>query len=205
MSLLDTVAIQKYHLDRIKNYGAEDPRAVGWKSPAGQQKRFEVLCSIGDLNNCSILDVGCGHGDLRGYLEGRCTGLRYLGIDQVEPLLEVAIKKYGHLPETSFFTGDFSAAELPVADYILACGALSYRNSDPDFIFKTIAKLFNSCRLGFGFNLLGKIESVDGILVAYDPEVILQHCRSLSSYTVFREGYYEDDFTVWMKHDNVRY
>jgi SAM-dependent methyltransferase len=200
MNLADSVAIHKYHLDRIRAHGAESSKVLGWKTAEGQETRYKVLCEIGDLSNCSVLDVGCGHGDLRGYLEGKYTGLRYLGIDQVEPLLEVAIKKYGHLPETSFFLGDFSAAELPVTDYILACGALSYRSSDPDFIFKIITKLFQSCRIGFGFNLLRNIHSQDGILVAYDPETILQHCRALTANVILKEGYYEEDFTVIMNY-----
>lgn len=196
MSLIDTVAIHKYHLDRIRRYGPDSSRSLGWKTPEGQEARFKVLCEIADLTDRSILDVGCGHGDLRAYIAEKFLRTRYLGIDQVESFLDIAIKKYGHLPETSFFHGDFSKAELPATDYILACGALSYRNSDPDFVFSTISKLFGTCRIGFGFNMLSKIESTDGILVAYEPRLILEHCRSLTTNVVFREGYYEEDFTV---------
>lgn len=198
MNLLDSIAIHKYHLDRIREHGPESAKVLGWKTADGQLARYKVLCEIGDLSHTSVLDVGCGHGDLRAYLNEKFTGIRYMGIDQVEPLLEVAIKKYAYLPHTSFFLGDFSAAELPATDYILACGALSYRNSDPEFVFKTITKLFNSCRLGFGFNLLSKIESVGGILVGYDPAPVLEHCKKLTTNVVLKEGYYEEDFTVMM-------
>lgn len=201
MDLLDTITIHQYHNERIKQFGAANPKSLGWKTTEGQLARFEILSGIGNLNNTSVMDVGCGHGDLRGYLAEKFTGIRYLGIDQVEAFLDVAIEKYGALTDTSFFHGDFSNADLPVTDYILACGALSYRNSDADFALKTITKLFNSCRLGFGFNMLSAIDNPLGILIAFDPDIILSHCNSLTSKVVFKEGYYEHDFTVMLYKD----
>lgn len=196
MNLINTVAIHTYHKACIDKFGAADLRALGWKAGEGQEARFRMLSQIGDLTNCSVLDVGCGHGDLSAYLHNQFSGLRYIGIDQLDAFLDVAIERYGHLPDTSFFQGDFSLADLPFTDYILASGALSYRNSDPDFVFKTITKLFNACRVGLGFNLLSAVENPGGILVAYDLPVIMEHCRTLSERVVLKEGYYENDFTV---------
>ena len=42
--------------------GANDAERVGWGSVDSQEKRFRVLMEIGDLDNNSILDVGCGLG-----------------------------------------------------------------------------------------------------------------------------------------------
>lgn len=199
MDLIDIVAIHHYHQGRIHRFGKDASRALGWKTPEGQSARFDVLCSIADMSHASVLDAGCGHGDLRAFLNEKFTGTRYLGIDQIEAFLDIAVEKYGHLPDTSFFSGDFSEAELPVTDYILACGALSYRNSDPGFAFRTIKKLFDSCRLGFAFNMLAKVESAEGILVSYNPQRVLTYCKSLTPDVELKEGYYEEDFTVMMR------
>lgn len=200
MNLLDTAAIHYYHQSRIRQFGGDASRALGWKTPEGQAARFEALCSIADLSHASVLDAGCGHGDLRAFLNGKFAGTRYLGIDQIGTFLDIAVERYGHLPDTSFFSGDFSEAELPVTDYILACGALSYRNSDPAFAFNTIKKLFGSCRLGFAFNMLAKVDNPDGILVCYNLQRVLTYCKSLTPDVELKEGYYEDDFTVMMRH-----
>lgn len=198
MELIDRSMIYRYHHERMEKFGAGTTRALGWKTEANQQKRFEVLSQIGDMNGLSVLDVGCGHGDLRGFLHQKYPDLRYAGIDQMEEFLDVAIERYGSLPETAFYLGDIWTAELPNMDYVLACGLLSYRNSQTGFIYRMIEKLFSSARLGLGFNLLKKVDHPGGLLVAYDPEKILSFCKDLTPKVALREGYTEDDFTVLM-------
>ncbi|OYW78229.1 MAG: hypothetical protein B7Z37_00010 [Verrucomicrobia bacterium 12-59-8] len=160
--------------------------------------RFEVLAEIADLNGRSVLDAGCGHGDLCALLGEKYPQVHYLGIDHVQPFLEVATANYGDWPNTTFCLGDFTTAALPTMDYVFASGALSYRSRDPDFVFQMITKLFSTARLGFAFNLLRHVENPDSILAAYEPTAILDHCRRLTPNVVLREDYLEDDFTVLM-------
>ena len=200
MNLLDKAAIFRFHNNLINEFGKGTTGALGWKLPEGQQARFNILSRIGNLNRHSVLDAGCGHGDLREYLGNIYPELRYYGVEQIPAILKEAVDRYSHLPETYFFEGDFSSAELPAVDYVLACGALSYRNSDNLFVLKTIEKLFNVCRIGFGFNLLRKIEPAEGLLEAYNPVYILEFCRKLTEKVTLVENYYEDDYTVLMYH-----
>ena len=200
MNIVDSINIRKYHKYLIQKYGVGSIGALGWKAQEGQETRFKILSQIGDLNSSSVLDVGCGHGDLCGFLNKKFTGLRYIGVDLDESFLDFAIEKYSLTGETSFFLGDFTKANLPVTDYILASGTLNYLNSDADYVFKTVTKLFNGCRIGFGFNMLSKVENSNGLLIAYEPQQILAHCRTLTSNIIFKEGYYENDFTVMMYH-----
>jgi SAM-dependent methyltransferase len=199
MSLPDSIAIQKYHRDRILKFGAESSRALGWTTNEGQLSRFTVIGEmLGDLSGKSVLDVGCGHGDLRGYFGDKYNGLRYAGIDQVDSFLEVAIERYGHYADTAFYFGDFLKADVPVMDYVVGCGALSYRSADPDFVFKAITKLLGNCRHGLLFNLLKNINSEEKILTGYDPETILKHCRTLSENVMYKDGYFGEDYTVYV-------
>jgi SAM-dependent methyltransferase len=198
MDLTDALTVRKFHESRIRDFGEESIQALGWKNFYSQQARFAMFEGIGDMNECSVLDIGCGHGDLRAYLDERYPQMRYMGIDQMDDFLDIAIERCANFPETSFFLGDYYTAELPFMDYIIACGALSYHRSGPDSIYQIIAKLFNTCRIAFGFNLLSKVEMPGGILVAYDPQEILKHCQTLSGKVILHEGYLDDDFTVWM-------
>ena len=61
--MLDKLYIQKFHEDKIEKYGSESAKSLAWFSEEDQLKRFEILAEIGDLNNCSVLDIGCGNGD----------------------------------------------------------------------------------------------------------------------------------------------
>lgn len=197
MNLPDSIAVQKYHRDRILKFGHDSSRALGWTTSESQKARFDAISElIGDLTDKTLLDVGCGHGDLRGYFGDKFPGLKYSGIEQVDSFLDIAVERYGHYPYTSFYSGDFFNAAIPEIDYVVACGALSYRSNDTDYIFKAIRKLFENCREALVFNFLNKIESEEGILVAYDPKVILAYCKTLSNNVVFKEGYYEGDCSV---------
>ena len=198
MNLIDYAHIHRFHEARIRDFGEGSTQALGWKNFYSQQARFAMLEDIGDMNDCSVLDAGCGHGDLRAYLDDKYPRMRYLGIDQMEDFLDVAIERYANLPETAFFLGDFYSAELPRTDYVLACGSLSYYSTEPDFVYQAITRLFNSCRIAFGFNLMSKVDHPGGVLVAYEPEAVMQHCRKLTDNVILHEGYFEGDFTVWM-------
>ena len=198
MEFVDRSVIYRYHQERIEMFGEGTTSALGWKEEQSQLKRFEIISQIGDMDDLSILDAGCGHGDLRAFLGKKYPSMRYAGIDQMEAFLDVATARYGSLPDTTFYLGDCWTAELPNMDYVLACGLLAYRNSKPDFIYRMIDKLFGSCRLGFGFNLLKNVSDPDGILVNYDPKDILSYCKTLTPKVVLREGYADDDFTIFM-------
>ena len=56
-----------------------------------------------------ILDLGCGNGRLFEFFENR--NVEYIGVDNVEKLIEIARKKY---PEAKFLVGD--ALNLPFSD-----------------------------------------------------------------------------------------
>jgi 2-polyprenyl-3-methyl-5-hydroxy-6-metoxy-1,4-benzoquinol methylase len=54
----------------LRDFG-DSPQAVRW-TPEGQIRRYETLLSItGDLSGKTILDFGCGKGDLFGFLKDK--------------------------------------------------------------------------------------------------------------------------------------
>ena len=195
--MLDNAAVFRYHRQRIREYGAGSPGALGWH-PEGQQVRFKMLAQIGDLANHSVLDVGCGYADLYPFLKQRFAGVQYRGIEQMPELLDVALARYCHCSDISLSSGDFLRSPLPLSDYVLASGSLNYRHRNPDFIYQALEKLFASCRLGLGFNLLSGEPAGSGPLAAYAPAAIVAFCQKLSPNVVLLDGYWEGDFTVFV-------
>ncbi|MGZ8551463.1 MAG: class I SAM-dependent methyltransferase [Chitinophagaceae bacterium] len=200
MNLPDTACIFRFHKKLTEKHGIGTLGSLGWKKAEGQQARFKILSGIANLNNFSVLDAGCGHGDLREFLGRVYPDVQYYGLEQIPAILNVAVSRYGHLANTRFYQGDFSTSSLPEVHYILACGALSYRSSDSLFVLKMIEKLFSCCRLGFGFNLLSKTDFDDGLLTAYSPDYIKTFCLTLTNRIILHKDYYEDDFTIFMYH-----
>ena len=197
-SLTDSAAIFKYHRDMIDMYGTKSSYTLGWRDWESQYVRFKALSGIADLNGRSILDAGCGFADLLPFLQNIYPQIRsYCGIEQIPELLDVAVARYAALPGNSFISGNFITRQLPAADYVFASGSLNYSSVDPNFIFKAIEKLYESCKLGLGFNLLKKIEG-SGLVIAYKPRIIFAYCRTLCDKVVIIDDYDEDDFTIFM-------
>lgn len=198
MNLIDRITINSFHNDRIKEFGTGTIGALGWSGVEVQLKRFEILSNIANLNGCSVIDAGCGHSDLFPFLKIKYPGFFYTGIENNSAFLDIAIERYGDDPNAKFMLGDFTGAELPLADYILCCGALSYKNNESDFIKNTITKLFASCRYGLGFNLLSEVKNPGGIIVAYEPQEILAICRQLTPHVELHDGYLPGDFSIFL-------
>lgn len=198
MNASDIAGISGFHNKLIAAYGPEGIDAVGWLSDASQKARYKVIANMADYSHQHVLDAGCGHADLFPYLSNIFTNISYTGIEQMPQLLEVAIKRYRQLAGTQFLHADFSEHNMPVADYVVACGSLSYRTSDPQYIFTIIKKLFAQSRRGFCFNLLSALKYPDPAIVAYNPAEILAFCKTLTAHTRLETGYWEHDFTVMM-------
>lgn len=197
-SLNDSAAIFSYHRDMISSHGADSPLALGWLDRQSQLSRFEVLAGIADLSGHSVLDAGCGYGDLLPFLNQRFSGITYTGIEHIPELFDEALKRNADEANGCFISGNFAVMPLPQTDYVFASGSLNYRSVDSGFIYKIIEKLYMASRLGLAFNLLCKIPD-NGLLVAYDPIYILDHCRSFCDDVELVTGYAEEDFTVYMR------
>lgn len=198
MDFLSRAHIIKYHKDCIKTFGLESNEALGWKNRENQTIRFKNILDIGDLNGKTVLDVGCGTGDLFDYMNQQSINCNYTGIDQVKEFVELAGEKYKAHSNASFLLGDFWSVDVNRYDYVLASGALSYRNSDPEFIYKMIFRLYSLSEIAFGFNLMESVELKDGGLVAYEKSRILAYCQKICPNVIIKDDYLKNDFTIMM-------
>lgn len=191
----DLYTILRYH--RQMSRKKPNPRSLGWVSEGSQQKRFELLVQLGDMDGCEILDLGCGYGDFRGFIHQRFEETIYYGIDCMSSFLEIAIRKYGALPNTYFYQGDFTSMPLPEVDYMICCGSFNYHRSEDDLYLPVISKMFRAARKGVGFNMLdAAVFKQQGALQGHDLEKVMAHCRSLTSEVKLIQGYSKHDFTM---------
>ena len=199
MNLIEKASIIHYHRQRIGKHASGTVGALGYRGEESQSKRFAALAEIGDLNACSVLDIGCGYGDLKGFLDARFHGFNYIGIDQMAEFITEARKLYGQRPACYFCISDFTTAELPNADYVFASGVLGYRCADKDFYFSMIEKMYRIANKALAFNMLDAAKfPKHELLTGHDIEKVLAHCKTLSADVKLIRGYLEDDFTVLM-------
>ena len=68
MDAVDRHGMIRRYEERLARFGVS-PQALGWTRPALQRRRFAALAEpIIARRSASVLDVGCGFGDLVDYL-----------------------------------------------------------------------------------------------------------------------------------------
>ncbi len=170
----------------------ETARGVHWNSTESQEVRFQVLRSLlpADLSGLTLVDAGCGFGDLYCYLEreGARPG-RYIGLDVMLPMVETARARTG----CEILIRDVINGPLPEADYYLCSGAMNTLTRDESEQF--IRSCYAASACGFVFNLL-KGWNTSSIYNLYQPREIKRLARELDAACLIEEGYLAGDFTV---------
>ena len=177
-------------------------RGLGWQSRHNQERRFAVLLEVGPLSNTRVLDVGCGVGDLYGYMLQRGIRAKYTGVDILPEMVAHARERY---PHAQFEVGDALQGlgrererERERFDYMLCSGAFNVNfGSNQTAVQKILPELLACSTRGVAINFLStRARERDAILYNYDPEAMLVFCRTLTPHVRLVEGYLSNDFTL---------
>jgi SAM-dependent methyltransferase len=195
--------IQRYS-ERYQQYGYS-PLTLGWDK-GKQDIRFDILTSLQDLSNQSILDIGCGFGDLNITLKNKFNNYYYLGIDIVPDLIAEARRRYSN-DNIDFLCGDFlEQAVAQEFDFAIASGIFNFKlknRNNYSFIESIIKKALSVCREGIAFDFLS-----DKVDFKYDhtfhssPERIIEIAYKYSRNIVLRNDYMPFEFTLYIFKDD---
>jgi SAM-dependent methyltransferase len=190
-------AIERYN-QRLAEFGPTE-RALGWGEKGRSRIRFEVLASQWDLRDARVLDVGCGFGDLFGYLRERgVTGVRYIGVDINASLLAIARERY---PEARFAEADCRRLRPSTrSDYAFCSGMFNHKLEDnAGFIAAMFEQFDAAAEKGFAANFLSdRVEYRLEHTYHADPRVILELAYRYSNNVVLRNDYMPYEFTVFV-------
>jgi len=174
--------------DRHLRAHGDRPQAVRW-TPEGQRRRYEAFGELlGDLSGKTLLDFGCGKGDLYGFLRERGGGFAYCGVDVNPGLVELARVKH---PEAEFLALDIE--EVPLErrfDLVVACGVFNLRiGGIAEAVRSALPLLFGCCREALHANFLSARAPRHDVELYYaDPVELLGFAReALSPAAVVRE------------------
>lgn len=126
------------------------------------------------LSQSTVLDVGCGTGELYLFLQS-FEILEYWGVDIYQPSLEKARREK---PTAIFLNIDILPEELPLFDYVFASGSLSARIDDNySFLEQMISRMDKLAKKGVYFNFLTANNwSADNLLFFYEPKIVKDIC-----------------------------
>ena len=179
-------------------------RQVGAWSEQSQTARFDVMFEVLDsllgegLAGLSILDFGCGKGDLVAYLDrhGRLDTLRYIGIDGIEENVEDARRLGGYDFRLVRWNGVGRIVDEPV-DVIVFSG--TFATTCIDRRLAMYGSLLAQARVGVVGNFLTSTPGVKDYgegMVLMDPEEALRVVDRAVFRVQIRADYLPHDFTV---------
>jgi len=181
----------KFYNNSFQEHGTS-AKGVHWDSEFTQFKRFEVLTNFikDDLQNSSLIDVGCGYGAYLTYLkQEKIFPNIYLGIDCEEFILDITSKKFD---KNVFIKCDILKYQIPNADYLISSGALNILNQI-DFL-KAIENCYEVANKGFAFNFLTP-QSVHGL--SFD--IIFGFCKELTNKVKVEDNYLPNDCSIYLE------
>jgi SAM-dependent methyltransferase len=176
----------------------ENHEVQGWEDRDSQLKRFQVFLDSVDVVGKSILDVGCGLGDLLAFLKDRDIAADYTGVDILPEMVRSA---KDHHPGEAFHCCNIFE-DNPFAkdsyDYIFCGGIFNLCMGDNlSFLRHALEVFFQVAREAVVFNLLSHTspDQEDGYAY-YDPKEVKAIVLSLGVEPEIIQGYLPNDFTV---------
>lgn len=182
---------------RFADFG-RNIKTVGWGSAEDQKLRFEMLFRNLYPKGKTILDVGCGLGDLVPYLsEITNRDFKYIGIDIAENLIKDARKTYKG-KNILFYVGDIFSVQVPHVDYAVLSGALSFKQEGIEvYAINTMKRMFELSNEVASLNFLSKYVDFEAEKNQhYLPEEIFKKAKQLSKRVNIFHDYPLYEFTI---------
>jgi len=189
----------------------DDARKVAWRTRFDQELRFENLLEALDDGDrsFSVLDVGCGLGDLHRYMRATGRDGGYHGIDIVPEMIAGARKRH---PEASFAVCDILNQDPGRYDLVVCSGGLTVRTPDHDgFVRAMLERMVALADKAVAVNLQSTRAFASNPLAARDPDLfhvdplaIYGVCRELCRWTALREDMLASDLTIYMYTGHAR-
>ena len=187
---------KKIFEEAFQKYG-DDTRSCHWDKP--MIMRYQELKKIAELDNCKILDIGCGLGGLYEYFVKNCgmKGLDYTGIDLVDGMIKIAEKKY---PEAKFMTKDIMQEKLnDTFDYVFLCGVFN-QGMTTEFMKELLREAYEYCNKGLAFNFISTyVNFRDEERSYHNPQEVFNYCiENLSRKVDMHHHYAKCDVSMFV-------
>jgi ubiquinone/menaquinone biosynthesis C-methylase UbiE len=196
-ALSPETSLTRWYSTHVRRYGY-DHRALGFGRRSSQEKRFAALLRLGPLHRRSLLDMGCGFGDLLPWLAERGVSPVYTGVDVCAPMIERCRRRFSDAGQ--FFVGDALTFDAPPGafDYVVASGIFGLAARGMRARIKpTIERLFRLSRLGLAINFLStRAPRKSPARIYAEPSQMLDYALTLTPAALLDHSYLPNDFTL---------
>jgi len=201
----DRVETCERYRSRWLEYGY-DPRTLGWTKDCRRVRFAAAFEGLRPDDYASVVDLGCGFGDLLDYLRTRGWQGRYTGVDLTPELLNEAARRHAADDRAAFVCGDFQHLDLPQSDAAIALGVANHRLHEDNLAFtaRTIEKMWAISSRVVVCDFLSSAAEPDrrrDDLFYADPRDIYQLVSPYSRRIMIHHAYMPFEFQVKVWHD----
>lgn len=194
-------ALKRFYTALHETHGAR-PEALGCTKDK-QALRYAKLLSGAGVDGASILDVGCGFGDLFGYLlSSGFDDFTYVGIDAVPQFIVEATRRYSD-SRARFVQSEFPGTlDYGQFDIVVASGAFSLRTekSYEQSLSVVESALRAMLRLAKEYAcadfITDQVDFQEDHLVYYRPQDVLDIVQKLSKRFVMEQDVFPFEYLV---------
>lgn len=186
------MSLKQHYIDRFRQFGAQH-KAVQYSSQKTQYARFEIL-SEPIKRHDSVLDLGCGLGDMLTFLRQKKDFQgSYLGLDFVPDFIKHAKKTFETDSKAEFQIFDIINDSIPENyDVVVLSGVFNNLMDDNwRFLTSTLKKMFAYTNRLVSFNSLSTyVDYRDDGLYYVDPLQVVDFCKTnISPLVTLRHDY----------------
>lgn len=197
MEFDDQIRIAAYYDRLVDRYG-HDPRACDASGRASLKVRYRVLSEVMNLSGKSVLEVGCGFGDLGAYLRQKYEGVQYTGVDISSRMIEE-----GQKANPGLLLYQANVLEMDPSqqfDVVLAQGIFYLLGNNAEAkMHRLIEEIFSLARQAVAFSAISTwARQKDSTEFYADPIKLLDWCRRLTPWLVLRHDYHPGDVTMYL-------
>ena len=199
MSDLHLNKIKKFYNNRYDKFGNK-LESIGWSNRKDQKLRFEKLLNSIDISNKTILDAGCGFGDLYVYIKKNYNfKFNYVGIEITEKILQIAKNRLKY-KNAKFDVCDLLSYKNDAIDISILSGSLTlkFKNSN-SYTNKVLKKIYEISKISCSINFMSSYS--DYQLPKndhYQPEKIFKIAKKISNKVNIIHDYPLYEFTLQM-------
>lgn len=187
-------SILNHYNKLFKKYG-QNSKGLGWLN-GRQSIRFGIIKDIGDLNNSTILDVGCGFGDFYTYLKFCKIKCKYSGVDINENFIEIA-KKIN--PDGNFIVKDIQKeTNVKKYDWVVASGITNHA-ANYNHLKEMLKIMLSVSKKGVMMDFISNYVDYKEKEIFYaSPEKMFKFAKTLSKRVAMRHDYMPYEFCLYI-------
>ncbi|MDA8168331.1 MAG: class I SAM-dependent methyltransferase [Nitrospiraceae bacterium] len=194
------------HYSKLMGTLGETPAALGW-TKAGQIERYNAVLRMKGLSDgSSVLDFGCGMGDLYPFLGERFPRLDFTGLDINPKLVSIAQRRYQTDGNACRF-GVFDSGKDQFArsyDFSVICGVFNQRLEHAvESAKNAVRKVWDVTKKALFFDALSdSAPAKDFTLQYYNLSEMRDFARTLSGDFEISGGIVNGDIILYLYRSN---